>query len=100
MNGSLNPKGQATTYYFQYGTTTGYRLQTRPVDAGCGTATEAVPAVFGALTPKTTYHYRLVAEDASGPRTVQIILSRVGPAQAHVAFVGRIGFVSPGGSSA
>ena len=46
VNGSLNPKGQATTYYFQYGPTTGYGLQTRPVDAGSGTSTEAVHAVL------------------------------------------------------
>ena len=97
VNGSLNPKGQATTYYFQYGTTTGYGLQTRPVDAGSGTATEAVHAVLGALTPKTTYHYRLVAEDAGGPAYGADHSVAVGPAQAHVAFMGHMGFVSPGG---
>ena len=36
VNGSLNPKGQATTYFFQYGTTTGYGLQTRPGQCRCG----------------------------------------------------------------
>lgn len=97
VNGTLNPKGQATTYFFQYGTTTGYGLQTRPVDAGSGTSNEAVHAVLGGLTPKTTYHYRLVAEDAGGPAYGPDHSVTVGPARSHVAFMGHMGFVSPGG---
>lgn len=97
VNGSLSPKGQATTYFFQYGPTTGYGLQTRPVDAGSGTSNEAVHAVLGGLTPKTTYHYRLVAEDAGGPTYGTDHTVVVGPAQSLVAFMGHMGFVSPGG---
>lgn len=97
VNGSLNPKGQATTYYFQYGTTTGYGLQTRPLDAGSGTGNEAVHAVLGGLTPRTTYHYRLVAQDAGGPAYGTDHTVVVGPAQSHVSFMGHMGFVSPGG---
>jgi hypothetical protein len=97
VNGSLNPKGQPTTYYFQYGTSTGYGLQTRPLDAGSGTGNEAVHAVLGGLTPKTTYHYRLVAQDAGGPADGADHSVSVGPAQSHVSFMGHMGFVSPGG---
>jgi hypothetical protein len=97
VNGSLNPKGQATTYFFQYGTTTGYGLQTRPVDAGAGTSNEAVHAVLSGLTARTTYHYRLVAEDAGGPSYGADHTIAVGPTQSHVAFMGHMGFVSPGG---
>lgn len=97
VNGSLNPKGQATTYFFQYGTTTGYGLQTRPVDAGSGTSNEAVHAVLSGLTARTTYHYRLVAEDAGGPAYGADHTLAVGPAQSHVSFMGHMGFVSPGG---
>jgi hypothetical protein len=97
VNGTLSPHGQETTYYFQYGTTTGYGLQTRPVDAGSGTSAVAVHAVLGGLTSKTTYHYRLVAESAGGTTYGSDHSVLVGPSQSHVAFMGHMGFVSPGG---
>ncbi|MGA9860032.1 MAG: fibronectin type III domain-containing protein [Solirubrobacteraceae bacterium] len=97
VNGSLNPKGQATTYFFQYGTTTGYGLQTPPVNAGSGASTEAVHAVLGGLTGNTTYHYRLVAQSAGGPTYGADHSAFDGPAPSSVAFMGRMGFVSPGG---
>jgi hypothetical protein len=97
VNGSLDPKGQATTYFFQYGSTTAYGIQTRPVSAGAGTGNEAVHAVLSGLTPKATYHYRLVAEDAGGPAYGADHTVTVGPAQSHVAYMGHMGFVSPGG---
>lgn len=97
VNGELNPHGHTTTYFFQYGTTTGYGLQTRPIDAGSGTSNVAVHSVIGALTPKSTYHYRLVAESAGGISYGSDQSVTVGPGQSHVAFMGRMGFVSPGG---
>ena len=66
VNGTVNPEGQATTYYFEYGTTTSYGSQTATADAGSGTASLAVSAQLASLTPDTTYHYRLVATNPSG----------------------------------
>lgn len=66
LNGAINPEGQATTYYFEYGTTTSYGSQTGTADAGSGAADVEVSAAIGSLTPNTTYHYRLVATNASG----------------------------------
>ena len=66
LNGTVNPEGQATTYYFEYGTTTGYGSQTAATDAGSGTADAKVSRSIGSLVPNTTYHYRLVATNASG----------------------------------
>jgi hypothetical protein len=66
LNGTVNPEGQATTYYFEYGTTTSYGSQTATADAGSGTANVAVSAQLASLTPDTTYHYRLVAINSSG----------------------------------
>jgi hypothetical protein len=97
VNGVLNTHGQSTTYFFQYGTTTGYGLQSRPVDAGSATGDIAVHAVLGGLTPYDTYHYRLVAESAGGVTYGSDRSIAVGPGQSHVAFMGRMGFVSPGG---
>ncbi len=67
--GSVNPNGQATTYHFAYGTSTSYGSQApAPPDpsAGAGTTSQPVSANLTGLAPGTTYHYRLVATNASG----------------------------------
>ena len=66
LNGTVNPKGQATSYYFQYGTSTAYGLQNSPTSAGSGTGKVAVHSTITGLTTNTTYHYRLVAQNAGG----------------------------------
>jgi phosphodiesterase/alkaline phosphatase D-like protein len=68
LDGSVNPEGQATTYRFEYGTTTLYGSQA-PVsdaDAGSGSADVPVSADVSGLSPNTQYHYRLVAINGSG----------------------------------
>jgi hypothetical protein len=64
----INPLGEATTYHFEYGTTTAYgtSVPATPDSIGSGSADVFVAAQFTGLTPGTTYHVRLVAENASG----------------------------------
>jgi hypothetical protein len=64
--GSVNPQGTATTYHFEYGTSTSYGLQTDEQDAGAGSAAVDVHADLSGLTSDTTYHYRVVATNAAG----------------------------------
>jgi hypothetical protein len=66
LNGTVNPKGQSTSYAFQYGTTRAYGSQTALTGAGSGTAPVSVSATIGALAPNTTYHYRLAATNVNG----------------------------------
>src|SRR5437763_5349016 len=66
LTGTVTPNGQATTYYFQYGTTTAYGIQTTPASAGSGTAPVAVARTIYGLSEKTTYHYRLVIQSSAG----------------------------------
>jgi hypothetical protein len=66
VTGSLNPNGQSTTYSFQFGTTTGYGFQTNPQSAGSGSEDQVVSRILTGLRPGTTYHYRLIATNASG----------------------------------
>jgi hypothetical protein len=66
LSGNVNPNGTATTWSFQYGTSSSYGLSTASTSAGAGTATESVSAPLTGLTPGTTYDYRLVATSSAG----------------------------------
>jgi hypothetical protein len=69
LEGRVAPRGSATTYRFEYGTE-------GPCDANPCTATESHPAGSGSsfvlvsqqlegLSPNTTYHYRVVADNGN-----------------------------------
>jgi len=60
LNGTVNPNGQSTEYYFEYGSTTSYGLSTPVESAGSGSASVSVNAAIKGLVPSTEYHYRLV----------------------------------------
>jgi hypothetical protein len=65
-NGTVNPGGQATTWYFEYGTSTAYGKKTSAKSAGSGAGNSTVSAALTSLAPGTTYHYRLVATNGAG----------------------------------
>ena len=44
LNGTVDPNGRATTWYFQYGTSTGYGSRTPAQSAGSGTTARGVAA--------------------------------------------------------
>jgi hypothetical protein len=67
LNGTVKPNGEATTWHFEYGTTTTYGTVTAeqgPIAAGSGTT--KVSAAITSLAPGTLYHYRLVGTNPSG----------------------------------
>ncbi len=64
LNGRINPRGQATTYYFQYGPTNVYGEQTSPASLAASTTTTAVSQTVAGLS--AGYHYRILATNASG----------------------------------
>lgn len=66
LNGTVNPNGFDTHYYFQYGTSTSYGSTTGEVNAGSGTSAVPASGTPTALSPGTIYHYRLVASNAAG----------------------------------
>ena len=72
--GQINPEGQETSYHFEYATEEQFTnsewaeaaqvgFGSIAADAGLSPVTEALTG----LTPDTTYHLRLVAENADGP---------------------------------
>lgn len=66
FKGTVNPEGQATEYFFEYGTTTSYGSKTSPQSAGAGSSNVTASASVTGLLPGTPYHFRLVATYASG----------------------------------
>jgi len=66
ISGTVNPEGQQTYYYFQWGTSTAYGGASASGSAGTGSASVSVSASLSGLQRRTTYHYRLVATNASG----------------------------------
>src|SRR5262245_23639100 len=66
LNGSINPNGSSTTWYFEYGTTTSYGTKTSAQNAGSGTTTLPVSASITGLQANRTYHFRLVASSEGG----------------------------------
>lgn len=66
LEGTVNPNGGYTGYYFEYGATTSYGNSTVEAGAGSGEAPVAAAGSATGLTPDTVYHYRLVAGNAGG----------------------------------
>ena len=66
LNGTVNPSGRATSWYFQYGTSSGYGSTTPAKDAGLGTSPVSVSASVTGLAGGRTYHFRLVARSDAG----------------------------------
>jgi hypothetical protein len=69
LRGSVDPHGQDSSYFFQYGPTRAYGAQTASADAGAGVRSVIVALPVAGLQPLTTYHYRLIAVNASGAGT-------------------------------
>ncbi len=88
FTGNVDPNGASTTWYFQYGTTTGYGSTTAAHVLGGGSTSVAVIVAVTGLTPGTTYHFRLVATSAAGTtdgRDATVTTSQSAPGVATTA---------------
>jgi phosphodiesterase/alkaline phosphatase D-like protein/sugar lactone lactonase YvrE len=65
LNGTINPEGSSTNYYFEWGRTTSYGSKTTEESAGSGSSKVAVSAPLSGLEPGATYHFRVVAKGAT-----------------------------------
>jgi hypothetical protein len=66
LNGTVNPNGASTKYYFQWGRTSSYEVTGTTRSAGSGTKAVSVRQTASGLIPGTVYHYRLVATNKFG----------------------------------
>jgi hypothetical protein len=65
LDGAVNPEGPTTTWYFQYGLTTYYGIQTSSQTLS-GLGARPVNSQLTGLQAGATYHFRLVAYSAHG----------------------------------
>jgi plastocyanin len=86
LNGTVNPNGKNTEYFFKWGPTEAYGEKTSVELAGAGTTGVAATATLSGLTPAATYHFRLVATNekgtAEGPDQTFTTASPPGPPSA------------------
>lgn len=61
----VDPGGTATTFFFEYGTTTAYGATTPVESAGAGSQPIAVRATLGGLSADTQYHFRVVTNGSA-----------------------------------
>ena len=66
LNGTVDPRGVATSAFFQYGTTKSYGNRTGDQSAGVNPGAIPLSADIAKLKSATTYHYRMVAENKDG----------------------------------
>jgi CSLREA domain-containing protein len=66
LNGTVNPNLRDAVYHFEFGRTTAYGSSTPATDAGSGGSAVPATAVLTGLSPRVTYHYRLVATNGDG----------------------------------
>ncbi len=71
LEGTVDPNEDATTWQFEYGSTTSYGsvAPASPTSAGEGDGAVPVSTSISGLQPGTEYHYRLRATNSSGSST-------------------------------
>ena len=98
ISGTLNPDGQDTVYWFEWGKTKAYGHGTPITPAGNGKADVPVDYSLDGLKPATTYHYRIVvkptgADDVFGAdqtfKTAPALAVRYASRSAHVTKAGK-----------
>jgi hypothetical protein len=67
LKGTVNPGGEATEYFFEYGTDTHYGQKTETATLSASGGSQGVSVTLKGLTPGTEYHFRLVAKNKQGP---------------------------------
>ena len=64
--GAVNPRGAATTYWFEYGPTISFGQIAETSTAGSGSTLVGAGAYLTGLKPNTQYYFRVGAQNAHG----------------------------------
>jgi plastocyanin len=79
LNGTVNPDGLATSYFFEWGTNGSFGQKTAELSVGEDHVSHAVAATLNGLTAGTTYDFRIVAKNGAGPASVGVTQSFTTP---------------------
>jgi trimeric autotransporter adhesin len=66
VTGNVTPNGALTTYWYEYGKTTGLGTRTTTQSVGSGYTSIFAPSYITGLSSNTTYYFRLSAENRFG----------------------------------
>ena len=69
LNGTVDPNSRATTFYFEYGTSTSYGTKTATKSAGSAASAQSESAGISGLQTGRVYHFRIVASSDAGTTT-------------------------------
>lgn len=69
LNGSFEPNGYDTHYFFEYGPVGFYNSTTPSIDAGSASEIKLVSVAVSGLVPHEVYNFRIVAENSFGRTT-------------------------------
>jgi phosphodiesterase/alkaline phosphatase D-like protein len=69
LTGSINTNDAATSYYFEYGTTTAFGSQQQVSTIKASGSQQAVSVTLSGLAPNTTFYYNLVASHGGANTT-------------------------------
>jgi hypothetical protein len=98
LNGTVNPEGEEAKYYFEYGpcetssTCSAAPYPSKTPEGVVGSSGEttpvSVPTAVEGLSPRTSYHVRLVASNKTTPRVpgAEVVFTTSGPPIINEAF--------------
>jgi hypothetical protein len=69
LHATVNPKGSATKYYFEYYEGKGAWIKTAEASAGSGIANVEEKTVLSGLEGEESFHFRIVASNSNGTST-------------------------------
>ena len=69
LNGEVGPNGQVTSWWYDYGRTSGYGASRAAQSLSASTSLVSTANQVSGLSSRTTYHYRLVAKWSNGTTT-------------------------------
>jgi phosphodiesterase/alkaline phosphatase D-like protein len=80
LNGRINPNGAQTTYWFEYGASSGLGTVTALQSGGSGSANLDVTISLANLQPQTKYYFRINAQNQFGTVNGEILsFTTLGP---------------------
>lgn len=91
INGTVNPNGNPTNFWFEFGTDQSLGQNTTTQSVGSGTAGELVTGNLSNLTNNRTYYYRVVAQNSYGRSVGDIRSFTTGTSQTNGTGTGQSG---------